>query len=139
MGEKFELLGNGECTARCYVHEDPYIPCTTNSVQLKRSPDDNECRLACENEVACTGYTISELGIYCLVYGNISFADIARWSDPDAWMVGSRNVYGFLGFEVHASDDTSNLLCYKKINEMLDIGRFSNLFIFTCNIDKKSI
>ena len=73
--------------------------------------------MACENEELCTGYTISEFGFDCFVHGNISLANVANWSNSDAWMVGSEYVYGFLGFEVHASDDTSNLLCYKKINE----------------------
>ena len=139
MGEKFELLGDGMCTTRCFVHdnENPYHPCLSSGVQLNRSPENDECRLACENEVSCTGYTISKLGTDCFVHGNISFADIAKWSDLNAWMVGSKNVHGFLGFEVHSSLNTSDQLCYKKNNDELDKGKLSSLSIFTSNIDQK--
>ena len=139
MGEKFELLGDGMCTTRCFVHdnENPYHPCLSSGVKLKRSPDDDECKLACENEVSCTGYTISKLGIDCFVHGNISLANVAKWSNPDVWMVSSKTVHGFLGFEIHSSCNTSDRLCYKKINEELHIGKLSNLYIFTSTTDQK--
>ena len=134
---KFEFLGDGICATWCNVHDDKEPePC--QSVGLyKKSPDNDECRLACENELSCSGYSIlkySERERDCFVFGNISLSNVANWSNPDDWDVTPEYVYGFVSFEVHSIIESPNWLCYKKINGELDIGKFSNLSIFANNI-----
>ena len=92
----------------------------------------DECKSACENESACTGFSISNsthaAPNLCVVHGNVSSFNAEYWANSDAWIVKDRLTYGFKGFEVHSSKNNPGVRCFKRqYQDYLNIGEFSDL------------
>ena len=113
-GKDFKLVGNGTCRTRCDMEGRP---CSINQFyKVARNFDD--CKLACEMETSCTGFAITDsthpFPNECTIYGNISYANVAIWADPDSWSAYPIPTYGFEGFNVYLSSGESGAKCYKR-------------------------
>ena len=126
---KFQFVGNGFCRSRCHVIG--HHPCSINQY-YKGSSNINECKLACENEVECTGFAISDSTFKypndCTIYGNVSSANVQSWTNPDAWRAKPISTYGYEGFKINSSTGESGCRCFKRIDEEKnDNSKFSSL------------
>ena len=92
---------------RCYINH--YYKAPSNF---------DECKLVCEKESLCTGFTITDSTYYypndCSIYGNISSSNVALWDNPNDWSAIPIPTYGFEGFDVYSSTVESGALCYKR-------------------------
>lgn len=114
LGTAFEFVGNGECASKCHVTDGR---CGINQYYSYSSNID-ECQLACENEVACTGFAISKYKGECTIYGNISSVNVDRWANPDAWIFYSpRSTYGYEDFKVNSSTGYEGTRCFRRLDE----------------------
>ena len=118
FGKGFKLIGNGWCRTRCDVSDKI---CPINGYGKDPSSYD-ECKSACDNEIDCTGFAISN-DIYrvpnrCGVYGNLTSVNVAKWTNPGAWFAKPQSTYGFIGFEVFSSNGQSGVRCFKKLEEI---------------------
>ena len=117
-------MGIGYCRSQCYVNGDA---CYINSY-FKNPSNNDECKFACENESACTGYSIFGSNSFspnrCEVYGNISADNVANWVNSESWIPAYESTYGFKGFEIYSTSDHPDVRCFKKLeNETQDDGR----------------
>ena len=100
---------------------------------MKDSSDNDECKSACENKSACTGFAISNSGYSsapnrCIIYGNISSVSVDNLPNSDAWIAYTTLPYGFKGFEVDSSSGYSGVRCFKRLNqENQNDGKFPML------------
>ena len=112
--EDFKLVGNGACLSRCDV--DGSL-CYINNFYTFPSNFD-ECKLACEKESFCTGFTITDSTYRfpneCNVYGDISSLNVALWDNPNDWTAYPIPTYGSEGFDVYSSTGESGAQCYKR-------------------------
>ena len=108
------MIGDGYCLSRCYVEGKL---CGIN--QFYKAPSNfDECKLACEKESVCSGFTITDSTYNnpneCTVYGNISSSNVAIWANHNNWSAYPIHTYGFVGFDVHSSTGNSGAKCYKR-------------------------
>lgn len=119
FGTTFEFVGKGECRSRCYatgIHT-----CSINHY-YKRSSNIDECQLACQNEVDCTGFSISDKNT-CNIYGNISAVNVDIWANPNAWRHGTMSpefTFGYEGFKVNSSFGSGKKRCFRRLDEGTD-------------------
>ena len=121
------MVGDGNCRSRCNVEGNV---CSIN--QYYKSPSNfDECKLVCEKESLCTGFTITDSTYHfpneCNVYGNISSLNVALWDNPNDWSAYPIPTYGFEGFEVYSSMGLSGAECYKRQQTPYDGKFFSRL------------
>ena len=107
------MVGNGDCRSSCNVIGDP---CKINQF-YKSSSNFDECKSACENEIACTGFDISWGKKYCTIYGNISSVNVDTWKNPDDWRHIYRFTFGYEGFKVNSSTGKWGASCFKRLDE----------------------
>ena len=72
LDDDYGMVGNGWCRAQC---NDRSFSCELNGYQ-KEPSDSNDCKSACNNEPACTGFAISDSTNddpnRCYVYGDVT-------------------------------------------------------------------
>ena len=128
LNGEFEFIGHGWCRSKCYA-DGRYCPINR---YYKKDSNFNECKSACENEPACTGFDISNGTIfgttYCFVYGNISSVNVVNWADSNNWNPFPKSTYGFKGFEVHWSTGHSGISCFKRLSNNKNDGKLSMSF-----------
>ena len=130
-GINFKLVGNGWCRSQRYVSGSPCI----FDAYLKEPSNYYECKSACEKESACNGFAISSstysVPNRCFVYGNLSFDTVSGWNTPDDWIAYNQSTFGFNGYEVDSSSDTSGVRCFKRLNLQNQInGKFQCLLLY---------
>ena len=111
----------------------------------KRISNIDECQSACENNTACTAFSILETHFYgniCYIHGNISSVNNDSWAIPDVispsddgdgffwtpipWTTG-QSTFGYEGFKVTSTSNRSNAKCFKRLNEgHIHDGKFLN-------------
>ena len=118
--KSFELVGDGFCRTRCYATGDL---CGINGYK-KYSSNYDECISTCENDAACTGFSITsntyqnpKFRNTCYVYGNSSLLNKASWNNSYLWHAFIKKPYGFKGVEVQSSSGKSGVHCFKRIDE----------------------
>ena len=125
MNEEFEFVGDGWCRSKCYENGHD---CRINAYYKKDSNFD-ECKAACENESACTGFDIANSTFsvlnFCIVYGNISSVNVAKWANYSNWTPLPRTTYGYKGFEIDSSTGHPGIRCFKRLYEDQNDGKFS--------------
>ena len=109
---------------RCYINH--YYKAPSNF---------DECKLVCEKESLCTGFTITDSTYYypneCSIHGNISSSNVALWDNPNDWSAYPIPTYGFEGFDVYSSTGESGALCYKRQQAPFNGEFFSEMTL--CN------
>ena len=130
LGSKFQegyaFIGYGWCRPNCDIKKSS---CRLNAYK-KQSSNYDECKSACNNEVDCTGFAISDSSYFypnrCYMYGNLTSENKANWANPGKWRPSHHSTNDN---EVHTSSGDWGARCFKSLAKQDQYkGKSSNTF-----------
>ena len=112
------MVGNGWCRAQC---NDGSFSCELNGYQ-KEPSDSNDCKSACNNEPACTGFAISDSSNddpnRCYVYGDVAkfSGNVAESNDWTEYLRYPKDIKTIFKIESSTGGD-EKVRCFKRIKK----------------------
>ena len=118
LDDDYGMIGNGWCRAQC---QDGSYSCKLNGYR-KESSNYDECKTTCNDESACTGFSISdsadEYPNRCYVYGDVAkfsgnFAESNDWTE---YLRYPKDIKTIFKIESSTGGD-EKVLCFKRIRK----------------------